>query len=673
MPTMTRMWLPLLCLLAATLSCLGGDSQSFGPAPGASSRTPSATDGPVLAAPVTSNQGASSPKASSLYPKRRIVPPGATYGAPLPLTIVGPDGASRTLPAKSDPGGLALTPPANQGVGNLVIEAAPGVTNNADTANGDICIEPDGSIATVPNGGTPSIYNPVINLIYWGTYWPNGKEFDSFWQQMANTPAFWNRLAEYGVAPGSWGTSGIFPTSWTGSITEAQFQDAVTYLFGGVPPNGTNLVNSSFSRDIYVIFLPSGTYAQVDGNGCSRGGVCGHHGSYVSGGITQPFAVVDGGATASTWQFAEKVASHEIIEATTDPDAVGASAGNGWLFFGEQGSGEIADPCAGSNIPEINIAGLPVQRFWSGLACRCVGEKDLNGVDVTGYGSFDYTVYSPSKSIWYAEGFSPNWHFGLSDDIPFAGDFDGDGITEFALLRHGSPTHMLTLNILSGEPTDHTFGATGDVAVPGDYDNPQDGETDLAVWQPSLGWRWISSATGVSIPATRWGRTDDVPVQADYDNDGTTDFTVFRPSTKTWYVLLSSEVGQVLEVQSKVFEPGDIPVAGDFNGDGYADWALWRPSNGTWYVGYNNYAGDIAVIDQGVTGFTQQWGTAGDVPIGRDVDGDWETDLFVWRPSTGHWFYWASSTWTGVDAGQWGNSANVPIGQTSSDYGISLP
>ncbi|MBV9209494.1 MAG: hypothetical protein JOZ52_02630 [Acidobacteria bacterium] len=47
-----------------------------------------------------------------------------------------------------------------------------------------------------------------------------------------------------------------------------------------------------------------------------------------------------------------------------------------------------------------------------------------------------------------------------------------------------------------------------------------------------------------SFRATAWGVSTDSPVPADYDGDGRTDITIFRPSTRTWHLIQSSNGAQ---------------------------------------------------------------------------------------------------------------------------------
>jgi predicted outer membrane repeat protein len=77
----------------------------------------------------------------------------------------------------------------------------------------------------------------------------------------------------------------------------------------------------------------------------------------------------------------------------------------------------------------------------------------------------------------------------------------------------------------------------------------------------------------------------------DFDGDGDSDVSVWRPANGRWYIL---GVGGFIWGTT-----GDIPVNGDYNGDGTTDIAVWRPSNGRWYI-------------QGIAGYI--WGTTGDIP-----------------------------------------------------------
>jgi hypothetical protein len=64
-------------------------------------------------------------------------------------------------------------------------------------------------------------------------------------------------------------------------------------------------------------------------------------------------------------------------------------------------------------------------------------------------------------------------------------------------------------------------------------------------------------------------------------------------------------------------------VPGDYNGDTITDIAVFRPSTGIWYF---------------QTGGAVAFGTSGDIPVPGDYTGNGTTDIAVFRPSTGLWY-----------------------------------
>ncbi len=131
-----------------------------------------------------------------------------------------------------------------------------------------------------------------------------------------------------------------------------------------------------------------------------------------------------------------------------------------------------------------------------------------------------------------------------------------------------------------------------------DFDG--DGRTDLSIFRPSDGTWWMMNSGDNTVSARRFGQNGDKIVPGDYDGDGRIDLAVFRPSDRNWYIQRSSD-STVLITNWGLST--DRPVPGDYDGDGRTDIAVYR--NGTWY---------IVQSSNGIFSF-QQFGLASDIPI----------------------------------------------------------
>ncbi len=115
----------------------------------------------------------------------------------------------------------------------------------------------------------------------------------------------------------------------------------------------------------------------------------------------------------------------------------------------------------------------------------------------------------------------------------------------------------------------------------------------------------------------------------DYTGAGHSDPAIFRRASTTtaqWFVQGSS-------INSRSFGSGslDVPLTGDFDGDGQTDLAVYRPSTGQWFAQESStkYAGQLLVT----------FGAPKDIPVPADYSGNGKTSIAVYRPSTGQWFF----------------------------------
>ena len=108
-------------------------------------------------------------------------------------------------------------------------------------------------------------------------------------------------------------------------------------------------------------------------------------------------------------------------------------------------------------------------------------------------------------------------------------------------------------------------------------------------------------------------------------------------------------------------------ASADFDGDFRTDISVFRPSTGVWYAS-NSSNGTFRI---------QQFGLSSDVPTPEDFDGDNITDVAVFRPLANVWYIYNSSNGT-VDVVPFGANGDDPVagdydGDARADIAIFRP
>jgi hypothetical protein len=192
-----------------------------------------------------------------------------------------------------------------------------------------------------------------------------------------------------------------------------------------------------------------------------------------------------------------------------------------------------------------------------------------------------------------------------------------------------------------------------------DFDG--DGKSDVSVFRPSQGIWYLNRSTA-GFAAANWGISTDKIVSGDYDGDQRTDLAVFRRSeNSTWYIFNSATNTVRIETwgannieQAILF---DTPTPADYDGDGRTDLAVWRTTDNL-----SEPARFLIKHSSTNSGIATQWGSVGDIPAPADYDGDNKTDLAIYR--SGVWWILNSTdnTWSVT---QWGLSGDKLV---AADY-----
>lgn len=198
--------------------------------------------------------------------------------------------------------------------------------------------------------------------------------------------------------------------------------------------------------------------------------------------------------------------------------------------------------------------------------------------------------------------------------------------------------------------------------TPFDFDG--DGRSDISVFRPSENKWFILRSSDFGVTQTVFAVAGDIPIPADFDGDAKTDLAIFRPSNGDWWYLSSINNAQI---NVHWGANGDIPRPSDFDADGKADFVVFRPAENNWYRLAST--GQISI---------PSFGAPGDKPVIGDFDGDGKSDPAVFRPSTGDWWYAASSLGGAHRVVHWGANGDIPApgdydGDGKTDFAVFRP
>lgn len=183
-------------------------------------------------------------------------------------------------------------------------------------------------------------------------------------------------------------------------------------------------------------------------------------------------------------------------------------------------------------------------------------------------------------------------------------------------------------------------------AITNDYDG--DGKSDPTIFRPSDGvWYSLLSLNGAA-KFQNWGLgTDITSSNADFDGDGISDHAAIRINPNTGGLItyiLQSETNSMRVEQFGNAALGDQIGTNDFDGDGKYDLGIFR--NGVW-IYIESSTGAVRYFN---------WGLSGDFTTQGDFDADGKGDFAVVREVSGQfiWYIRRSSD---------GQARIIPFGQ----------
>jgi murein DD-endopeptidase MepM/ murein hydrolase activator NlpD len=195
-----------------------------------------------------------------------------------------------------------------------------------------------------------------------------------------------------------------------------------------------------------------------------------------------------------------------------------------------------------------------------------------------------------------AESDTDDFYYGNPGDVPFMGDWDGDGVATPGLYRRSDGfVYLRNSNTQGVADITFFFGNPGDYPLVGDFDG--DGKDTVSIYRGSEGRVYVMNelgedggGLGAADFGYYFGNPGDSPFVGDFDGDGIDTVGLYR--TSTGYVYFRDSLTQgTADFEFFYGNPGDVILAGDWDNDGDDTVAVFRPSTGRVYVNLENEPG----------------------------------------------------------------------------------
>lgn len=171
-----------------------------------------------------------------------------------------------------------------------------------------------------------------------------------------------------------------------------------------------------------------------------------------------------------------------------------------------------------SDFTTLDSSSAIISMWQNGCKGLC---PQVGTLDFDGDAQRDFAIWRPSLGLWAIRKSSDSSvlsiQWGLPGDYPISGDFTGDGLADLVVWRPSNGTWYLCESEFRFRdcPTRGTaqqFGLPGDRPLAGDFDT--DGLFDFAVWRPSNGLFIYMSSRTREVVVQQWGLSEDIPLGA---------------------------------------------------------------------------------------------------------------------------------------------------------------